>query len=355
MRPTGGICLAIFLVLNFIMDLTGNAIIDSTFAATNPTKRPRTRASQPSRSPEKRKLEKERASLRDSGRHGDTAVQQAIFNLLNDTCDAGASSTFPPRVSTLQEDPTVGRFLSAVNDALEEGVCCVCTELVCAVDLNIYDSLPNMHEMLQAPDGSYWLYDEGLTRDDDGSVESYACCRSCYKALARGVLPTTALANGLSFGDVPEALKGLSAVEQILISPLRCKMTVMMLSSVAGPGTAQRAIKSHAVAFPQDVQAIADQLLPLPLSALSEQLVVVLVKDKAPTPEQMRTLFICRRQKVHDALVWLLEHRQGTASAYANMQLSRQEVKLLPIGRLNREQPSGRLRWAPGRHLLVAW
>jgi hypothetical protein len=252
-RPTGGICLAIFLVLHFIMDLSGNAIIDSTFAATNPTKRPRTRASQPSRSPGKRKEERERASWRDSAQHADTAVRHAIFNLLNDTCDASVS--FPPPVSALCEDPTINRFLTAVNDALEEGVCCVCAELVCAVDLNDYASLPNMHEKLRAPDGSYWLYDEGLTRDDDGNVESYACCRSCYKALARGVVPTTALANGLSFGDVPDALKGLSVVEQILISPLRCKMTVMMLSSVAGPGTSQRAIKSHAVAFPQDVQA----------------------------------------------------------------------------------------------------
>jgi hypothetical protein len=158
---------------------------------------------------------------------------------------------------------------------------------------------------------------------------SYACCNECHKALLADKLPAVALANDLHFGDVPDALSGLTPLELALCSPHRMSMMLVVLKRVAGGGTGQRMIKGNVCVYPQDLQGIIDHVLPLPLSDAADCIRIVFAGSERPNASQLRKFYRVRQAKVQNAIRWLLEHRK--TGAYAKCKFSPERLRQLPI------------------------
>ena len=71
-------------------------------------------------------------------------------------------------------------------------------------------------------------------------------------------------------------------------------MCVIKLKQVAGPGTAQYAIKANSITFLQDVDKIAS-CLPCDIDILPEMLKVVFIGNQKPTKKQLKIFFHVRR------------------------------------------------------------
>ena len=249
-----------------------------------------------------------------------------------------SAEPFPPALPALNENAFVSDFLSEMDARTTEAVCCVCQELVQASQTVTVDAVPNV-ELLRAPasapavdvvDG-YYLERRGMTTHADGRTQ-YTCCTDCHSALTKKKLPCVAIANGLSFGAVPPALVGLTVVERILISPIVAKVNMLILKAVAGPGSSQRALKGHINAYPRDIVATNDALLPQPLAVLRDQIHVVLSRTNRPTVDELKRMLTCRQSRVRDAILCLVSLRSGSSSpsAYSQCRLDPARLAQLP-------------------------
>jgi len=99
---------------------------------------------------------------------------------------------------------------------------------------------------------------------------------------------------------VPEALQDLTTVEQMLIARMAPVMSVMRLPEYRG---GQWRFKGHVVCFPQDVQPVVSVL---PCVSVD---VLVLRSHQSANADAVRE-FRVRRQSVHNALLWLMEHNR---------------------------------------------
>jgi len=128
---------------------------------------------------------------------------------------------------------------------------------------------------------------------------AYACTK-CSKA------PTKfTAANSMDPGAVPEALQDRTTVEQMLIArvvPVMCCVMsyVMRLSEYRG---GQWRFKGHVVCFPQDIQPVVSVLPRVSVDVL------VLRSQQSANADVVREFFV-RRQRVHDALLCLMEHNR---------------------------------------------
>jgi len=67
-----------------------------------------------------------------------------------------------------------------------------------------------------------------------GPVIDSSCkdiCQTCLRSLEKGKVPKLALANGLWLGPVPNALKGLTFAESMMIAHVRHNQAVVPVSS----------------------------------------------------------------------------------------------------------------------------
>ena len=98
-------------------------------------------------------------------------------------------------------------------------------------------------------------------------------------------------------GAVPEALQDLTTVEQMLIARVAPVMSVMRLPEYRG---GQWRFKGHVVRYPQDIQSVVSVLPRVSVDVL------VLRSQQSANADAVRE-FRVRRQRVHDALLWLME------------------------------------------------
>jgi len=112
-------------------------------------------------------------------------------------------------------------------------------------------------------------------------------------------------------GAVPEALRDLTTVEQTLIARVAPVMLVMQLSEYRD---GQWRFKDYVVCFPQDIQPLVSVLPRVSVDVL------VLCSQQSANADAVR------RQRVHDALLCLMEHNRY----YKDISVSVENLEQLP-------------------------
>ena len=121
-------------------------------------------------------------------------------------------------------------------------------------------------------------------------------CKTCDRALKRGVMPVQAKANGLQLPDIPTELSGLNALEMRLIC-----LRLPFMKMVALPCGKQRSIHGPAVNVPSKVDSICNILPRLPSQS---ELVPLKLKRKLAYKGHYMYDYITP-QKLLDALTFL--------------------------------------------------
>ena len=137
----------------------------------------------------------------------------------------------------------------------------------------------------------------GITQD-----KMIRLCRTCHNQLSREKQPVEALANFRWVGPVPEQLKSLTWIEELLIARIHVCGSIVRNNPSAFLG-----LKGHIVFLPQDTTQLID-LLPMSPAALSDIVKVVWTGKSKPDRARLRSRFTVRKQKVYDALKWLVEN-----------------------------------------------
>jgi len=158
------------------------------------------------------------------------------------------------------------------------------------------------------------LDERGFSRHSDGNID-LSLCQSCFSSVNNKRLPSTAIANHLYLGPVPDELKDLTVIEEAMIARCRAKCWVVHLkeenANLHLPHS-QRGIKGHIIIYPQNPSAIA-RVLPPSLDEVVTPVCVLFVGSSPPTQEWLRTKaspLIIRRERVRDALRWLKQHNR---------------------------------------------
>ncbi|KAF9781684.1 hypothetical protein BJ322DRAFT_1010678, partial [Thelephora terrestris] len=114
-------------------------------------------------------------------------------------------------------------------------------------------------------------------------------------------------------GPVPDELKDLTLVEEIIVARSRAKLCVVKLQDHRGDvelPTVQRGIKGHVIVFPQHPEALSN-VMPAPLSDIVALVCVIFCGSMKPSlqwlKEKARPLVV-RREAVLKALEWLRMH-----------------------------------------------
>ena len=122
-------------------------------------------------------------------------------------------------------------------------------------------------------------------------------CTSCNRYLQRDQFPTEALANFHWIGPVPEELKALTLMEEMLIAHMHMFGKIIRL----GNRKSCSALKGHVVLVPEETLALLD-ILPLPPDHLTDLAHVVWVGTTAPDRSKLVRYFSVRKTKVLNAL-----------------------------------------------------
>lgn len=125
-------------------------------------------------------------------------------------------------------------------------------------------------------------------------------------------------------GDVPECLKALSFMEELLIARF---IPCMYICRLRGGG--QFAYRNHVIAFPQDIQSIVNEL---PRTPAATQLLLVRKPGKNNTHKDFRV----RRGHVVAALEWLMQHNP----LYAQIRIRQDIVAQLPEDGVPSDMPA---------------
>ncbi|KAG7403652.1 ATP-dependent DNA helicase PIF1 [Fusarium oxysporum f. sp. rapae] len=135
-------------------------------------------------------------------------------------------------------------------------------------------------------------------------------CPECVSCLMRDCLSAAARTHvGLGCEHMfPEALKGLTPVEEKLISLNSCYGFITKYSVVDGQRqgvTYPKHIKGHITVFPNNVQELVTRVLPHPLIQVMDEIHVSWHGEQKPGPSDLSRLLSVRRRVVERALAWL--------------------------------------------------
>ena len=128
----------------------------------------------------------------------------------------------------------------------------------------------------------------GITQD-----KCIYLCRVCHNQLSKDHQPSEALANFRWIGPVPEELRDLTWIEELLIARVHVCGSIVRLgqrnniSSFFG-------IKGHVVFLPQDTTHLID-LLPMSPASLSDMVKVVWTGKSTPDRSRLRSRFTVRK------------------------------------------------------------
>jgi hypothetical protein len=140
-----------------------------------------------------------------------------------------------------------------------------------------------------------------------GSDQRLYLCRSCHSQLSRDHQPRESLANfRFVRPTVPEELRGLTWIEELLIGRVHVNGRICRLGERHNPSSFF-GIKGHVVFLPQDASRLLD-LLPMSPASLPEVVKVVWTGKSSPDKSRLRSRFTVRKQKVYNALQWLIRN-----------------------------------------------
>ncbi|KAI0717172.1 hypothetical protein C8Q76DRAFT_616571, partial [Earliella scabrosa] len=163
---------------------------------------------------------------------------------------------------------------------------------------------------------------------------SVSVCSECSRCWKRGKTPPLSYANGTYLGDVPEALRDLTFIEESIIAQTRAKCWIVHLreekDSEDAPVTAhhQRGFKGHIIVYPQRPENLT-KLLPASLDEILTPICVIFVGSSRPTnkwlKEKARPLAV-RRERILRALQWL----KANNPFYADVDINYAALEQLP-------------------------
>jgi len=141
----------------------------------------------------------------------------------------------------------------------------------------------------------------GITQD-----KRIYLCRGCHNQFSKDCQPSEALANFRWVGPVPEELRDLTWIEELLIARVHVCGSIVRLGQRNNPSSFF-GIKGHVVFLPQDTTRLID-LLPMSPASLSDMVKVVWTGKSKPDRSCLRSRFMVRKHKVYNALKWLVEN-----------------------------------------------
>ena len=141
----------------------------------------------------------------------------------------------------------------------------------------------------------------GITQD-----KRIYLCRGCHNQFSKDCQPSEALANFRWVGPVPEELRDLTWIEELLVARVHVCGSIVRLGQRNNPSSFF-GIKGHVVFLPQDTTRLID-LLPMSPASLSDMVKVVWTGKSKPDRSCLRSRFMVRKHKVYNALKWLVEN-----------------------------------------------
>lgn len=138
-------------------------------------------------------------------------------------------------------------------------------------------------------------------------------CRRCHTE--KKVPKKFSAANNMDPGDIPDELKGLTEIEEMLIAQVFTVMTVYRLRG------GQTGYRGNVINFPQDIQEFTNRLPRHPSS-----LDVLVIRRQSANDSTAFRDFIVRRAKVRNALMWLKANNRY----YADIIIDQEILQSLP-------------------------
>ena len=138
-------------------------------------------------------------------------------------------------------------------------------------------------------------------------------CKNCRKCIEKSTFNRFTKQNYMDPGILPEELKGLSYVEEMLIALVHPVISVYRIKG------GQYGYSGHVINFQQNIQQLATSL---PNSIKSICSLIVIRRENADG----YTDFIVNRKRIEIALKWLIENNEY----YKNIQLNNQILNELP-------------------------
>ena len=226
------------------------------------------------------------------------------------------TSDFPPTISDKHNRDCLTGFINATSPTfLQTYECGICGEAVKLTENKQIDiqEIP-AKELLSVEQSDEDNLEEYVHNNlllspggiiDDNGIKTVNCCTTCLQYLQKKKLPPLSIANSFQIGRTPPELSDLTLPEKLLISVNRPKIHVIKLRSSSGPGTRQRGLIGNTITFPQNIVQIAESL-PASPDILVDHLRVVFLGNTRPTHEALKKVLTVRRQKVFDAIAFLI-------------------------------------------------
>ncbi|KAG6379573.1 hypothetical protein JVT61DRAFT_10077 [Boletus reticuloceps] len=229
------------------------------------------------------------------------------------------------------------------NESLKQAICVVCAGefFKSETDEHLLEDIEHKNVLRPSHEhpGQHLLFGMLLYEDAvsicDGEYYGHIC-RSCFKDLKVGKIPSCALANNLWVGNVPAQLSVLSLPEQVLISRYYAASYIVKLyprsrgtRSSSGP-MFNSALRGNVASYCMNTQDIARMVqgdfLPHHPNILAATIGVTLVGAKNIPDRSLPGFLHVSRQRIRDALVFLKENNPF----YEHVQISEDNLSLLP-------------------------
>ncbi|PBK90455.1 hypothetical protein ARMGADRAFT_934342, partial [Armillaria gallica] len=207
----------------------------------------------------------------------------------------------------------VSAFCEASSlDAFKEAGCAVCGQLTPMKSLNNIQHVHRFLDILDNPDVTqkeHFHEMDPVTHFDEPVIDKSTSfiCLSCCASVCKGIVPHTALSNGLWIGEVPDVLKKLSFVEKLLVAQVchNCCFVKVSMASSGHPKIGPCKMISYVILFESPVAKIYD-VLPSPHSDLDEVLAILFTGPNQPTEDDLKyTPLLVHHNIVINTLTWL--------------------------------------------------
>ena len=161
----------------------------------------------------------------------------------------------------------------------------------------------------------------GISSSDDTQDPLLTICKPCNYKLQCNQLPSRALANYRWVGELPQALKELTWLEEKLLARKHLVGSIIRLEERQG----YLGLKGHMILVPQNTTELVN-ILPRSVSSLPDMIRVIWTGKGPRKHDDLRGNFTINKKRVYDALVWLIENNED----YKNVDIDRAEFPKWP-------------------------
>ncbi|KAJ3559445.1 hypothetical protein NM688_g341 [Phlebia brevispora] len=256
---------------------------------------------------------------------------------------------WPEVIKRSLKDKVVSMFREATSsESLRTFTCACCAEEVSSSKREILavselplDILRCHSDILESPGFDIGVpfregVLEGVLLDPDGVSSDRSkvqLCKKCASSLRREKLPTLALANRMYVGPVPQELKDLTDVEELMIAQCRAKCCIVRLKNDGTEGkrkleNMQRGLKGNIIEYPQRPGRLLT-VLPPPVRDIISIVCVLFVGSTVPTREwllEKAKPLAVRKDHVRRALLWLKRYNP----LYRDIEIDHAVIDSLP-------------------------